>query len=83
MSFSYVVLDSQATVRFVLRTGLPLEQLVERVCLNCQQTVFLTRKQLNAYGRDPQVRSLKEPLAFACLPCDAAKREAMRQEVGG
>ncbi len=79
MGVHYVVVDSEATVRFAIRTGLPLEDLLEKVCTKCGQPVFLTRKQFDAFRRDPYIRSLNKPLAFAWRKCDEAKQD----EAGG
>lgn len=73
MGLQYIVIDND----HALSTGLPLKDLIKDVCVNCGEPVFLTRKQFDAYARDPAVTP---PLKFACVRCEEAKRKAKQNE---
>jgi hypothetical protein len=79
LALSYVVIDSEATVRWAFEHSLPLEELLQFACVNCKEAVFLTQKQFDAFDRDS---SVQKPLYFACRRCEELKQKMKQAETG-
>ena len=68
------VVEDTDDVRNAFARNVPLVDLLEHDCIGCGKTMFLTRKQYDAYNRDVGEKTL----VFQCMKCYVAKVKAKR-----